>query len=59
MTKVDDYIRKKLESDPNFEVNTLNDKCMADKFIHSDHVSDRLEFIKYIGCNSAVRINNA
>lgn len=57
MAKVEEAIQRKLQEDPNFEVNTLADKCLADKFMHNDQLSERLEFIKYIGINSSVRIN--
>lgn len=38
------------------EVNILSDKILFDKFIHSDQLSERLDFIKYIGSSSNVII---
>jgi len=36
MTKVFEYIEKAQTENPTLEVNTLSDKVLADKFIHSE-----------------------
>jgi hypothetical protein len=56
LDRVNDVINNKLSEDPNFEVNTLSEKCLAEKFVHNDQLSERLEFIKYIGSCSSVKI---
>jgi len=36
MGKAREFIQKKLDENPAFEINSLSDKCLYDKFIHSD-----------------------
>jgi hypothetical protein len=34
----------------------IADKVLADRFIHSDQMNERFDFIKYIASNSAVKV---
>lgn len=50
MFKARSALRKKIEFEPNTDKKTLADKVLADKFIHSDQINERLEFLKFLTC---------
>lgn len=51
-------LRVKLENEPNLDKKTLVDKVLTEKFIHSDHINERLEFLTYITAQSSIKLNS-
>jgi hypothetical protein len=41
-------LRQKQISDPQKELQTLSEKVLAERFIHSDQMNERFDFLKYI-----------
>ncbi len=48
-------LRSKQQSEPLHDTKALADKVLADRFIHSDQMNERFDFIKYVASNSAVK----
>lgn len=51
-------LRKKLEIDPNIDKKGLVDKVLTEKFIHSDQINERLEFLTYITAQSSIKLRS-
>ena len=54
MLKARHELRLKAIAEPNADLKAFSDKVLTERFSHSDQLSERLEFLKYLGQNSQV-----
>ena len=49
-------LSERLEADPRAEHKAFADNVLAEKFSHSDHINQRLDFAKYVASYSSVKL---
>jgi hypothetical protein len=57
MLKARSGLRARALAEPTVDVKTFAEKVLAERFCHSDQLSERFELIKQIAQNSSVRLN--
>lgn len=56
MLKARKGLRERLEAEPKADTKAFTDKVLAEKFSHSDHINQRLDFAKYVASFSSVKL---
>jgi hypothetical protein len=58
MLKARQGLRLKQITEPLADLNSFSEKVLAERYIHSDQISERFDFLKYIAQNSSVKVTS-